>query len=179
MRRWTSTSGCVHEASAGCGARVSARSVPDGTLGPVRTFEHSTDIPAPVSTVWAATIDIERWPGLTPTVTAVERLDGGPIRMGSRARVRQPGQPKRVWTVTNLEPVHLFAWATNAFGLRMVAYHELTELAPDVTRNRLTVDLAGPMAGLVAVLAGRRLRRTLELENGGFRLACTRTSSTT
>jgi len=36
-------------------------------------------------------------------MTSVERLDDGPITLGSRARVKQPGQRPAVWTVTELE----------------------------------------------------------------------------
>src|SRR4051812_2732728 len=70
------------------------------------------DIAAPAEVVWRLTEDIEEWPATTPTVTRVERLDGGPVGVGSRARVEQPGLPAKVWTVTRFERGSRFEWET-------------------------------------------------------------------
>ena len=75
----------------------------------MRSYEHSIDIDATPAIVWAHTIDVESWPQTFPTVTTVERLDDGPLRVSSRARIKQPGQPHRVWTVTEIEAQHRFA----------------------------------------------------------------------
>jgi hypothetical protein len=70
----------------------------------MKQVEHRLDIDAPLAVVWGLTIDVERWPSMSPTVTTVKRLDPGPLRMGSQTLVKQPGQPKRIWIVTLLEP---------------------------------------------------------------------------
>jgi len=56
----------------------------------VRDFAISVDIAAPPPVVWAVMRDVERWPEWTTTVTRIERLDSGPLTVGSRLRIRQP-----------------------------------------------------------------------------------------
>ncbi len=127
-------------------------------------------IDAPPERVWKLTLDLESWPETTPTMTSVERLDTGPLRVGSRARVKQPGQPSRVWTVTQLEPGSLFAWEAKSPGVRMTGSHRV-EPASGGCRNTLGFQLRGPMAGVATALLGRALRRAIATENEGFRRA--------
>jgi uncharacterized membrane protein len=131
-------------------------------------IEHQLDIEAPPSVVFALTIDIERWPTLTPTVTSVERLDDGPLRVGSRARLKQPGQRPTVWTVTTIEPDRLFAWSATAFGMRMTATHLIAATSTG-TSNTLRIDLSGWSAPIVGRLGRGKLQQTLATENDGFR----------
>jgi hypothetical protein len=63
--------------------------LPQGTPIPMR-IEHSIEIDAPVERVWGLTIDVESWPGFTPTMESVERLNSEPLAVGSRVRVKQP-----------------------------------------------------------------------------------------
>ena len=53
-------------------------------------FQIATDIAAPIERVWAATLDIERWPQWTPTVSRAKVLDPGPVAVGSKVRISQP-----------------------------------------------------------------------------------------
>jgi uncharacterized membrane protein len=130
-------------------------------------LENSIDIPAPIARVWDLTVDIEQWPTLTPTILSVERLDGGPLRVGSRARVAQPRLPVAVWTVTELEPRTLFVWETRMRGARFVGSHLLSRTA-DGTRNTLTLDVDGWSAGLLSALAGSAMQQAIATENAGF-----------
>jgi len=131
-------------------------------------FTSTTTIEAPVDVVWRLTADIEHWPEVTPTVTRVVRLDDGPLRVGSRARLKQPRQPEAVWTVTELDERRTFRWQTTRMGLTMVGSHELAE-AGDGCRNTLTLDLVGLGAGLVGRLVGRWIASSIETENASFR----------
>jgi len=132
------------------------------------TITHELVIDAPVEQVWALTVDVESWPTMTSTMTSVERLDDGPLRVGSTARIKQPGQPARVWTVTALEPNEVFAWETKAFGMRMVGGHRLESVA-NGCRNVLSVEMSGALSGVVQALLGRQFRKTIVTENEGFR----------
>jgi hypothetical protein len=105
-----------------------------------------------------------------PTVTTVERLDDGPLRVGSRARLKQPGQRPTVWAVTAHEPEQRFEWEASVFGVRTVASH-LIEPTADGARNTLRLELTGRGAGVMGRLIGRTLRTVLSTENDCFRRA--------
>lgn len=130
----------------------------------------TTPIDAPAARVWELTTAIEGWPAMTPTVTVAELLDPGPLRVGSRARLVQPGQRPAVWTVTELEPGRSFTWRSARPGLAMVGTH-VVEPAGDGCTSTLALELAGPLARLVAPLAASRARRTIATENAGLKAA--------
>lgn len=129
--------------------------------------EHSTVIDAPLSLVWRLTTEVTEWPSFMPTVQRVERLDDGPLRVGSSARVKQPGQSAAVWTVTRLTASREFTWETRRLGLRMTGRH-LLEPAGEGSRNTLVIDVTGRGAGLFAVLFGGLIGRVLRDENAAF-----------
>lgn len=131
------------------------------------TFHHEVVIDAPIDEVWRLTEDIESWPSFTPTITQVVRLDQGPLRPGSTARVTQPGLGSRVWTVTTVRSPAEFAWQTTLAGTTMLGTHELVADGSRC-RNRLTLTLSGPTARLLAALTGKRLRAALSKENAGL-----------
>jgi hypothetical protein len=134
---------------------------------------HQLDIAAPCSVVFGLTVDIERWPDIMPTVISSERLDGGSLRVGSTARLRQPGQPATVWTVRQLEQDRLFVWDTTVRGVRTVARH-LLEPTQTGMRNTLTIELSGRGARLAGLVGRKRFAHILEQENHAFRDAAVR-----
>ena len=127
-------------------------------------------IEASVDEVWALTVDIEGWPDTTPTMTSVERLDEGPLRIGSRARVVQPKQRPTVWTVTALDAPHTFEWEAKVLGVTMVGAHHLVPV-DDGVRNELRLRLSGFGSGLLRRLLGGTFRSAIETENQGFKRA--------
>lgn len=121
-------------------------------------------IDAPADVVWELVTDVEGWPRYVSTVRAVQRLDEGPLRVGSSARIEQPGQQPAVWTVTRLDPGREFCWGTARRGLRMTGTHRVVPDGPG-SRNDLELTAHGPLAWLVALAA----RHVLRTENAGFR----------
>jgi hypothetical protein len=137
----------------------------------MKTITSELFIAAPVATVWTLTVNVEAWPRITPdTMTSVELLQGGPLALGSSARIKQPGQRAKVWTVTEFDEQRRFAWSAKSRGLTMTGRHELVE-ADNGVRNVLTIELSGRLAGLVAAVAGRTIRRTITTENECFKAA--------
>lgn len=130
----------------------------------------SVAIAAPAALVWELTVDVEAWPRLTPSMTEVRRLDSGPVQVGSEAEVKQPGLRAATWRVTTLQPGRLFVWATSAAGVKSVGEHLIVPEG-DVCKLMLRINQTGPLAGLVGLVYGRKIRRFLEAELEGFRTA--------
>lgn len=136
-------------------------------------IEDSIHVEAPPGVVWTVTVEIERWPEWTPTVTSVTRLDEGPFAIGSVARIKQPLQPESDWVVTELESGRRFAWKTRRLGLQMKGVHELTPEAGG-TKNVLRLEAAGALAVLLWPLFRIAVRRALRDENRGLKARCER-----
>ncbi|WP_433375458.1 SRPBCC family protein [Actinoplanes sp. CA-142083] len=138
--------------------------------------EHSTVINAPASVVWRLTTDVANWPTFMPTVQHVEVLTPGELRVGSSARVKQPGQTAAVWTVTRIEPLTEFTWETRRMGLRMIGRHVLAPTG-DGTRNTLSIEVVGRGAGLFAAFFGGMIARVIKQENAAFEKAASQISA--
>ena len=66
-------------------------------------FSLSVEIRASSERVWEVLSDLEGWPAWTPTVTSVQRVDPGPLAVGSRVRICQPKLLPAVWQLTELD----------------------------------------------------------------------------
>ena len=126
----------------------------------------SIDIAAAQERVWQVITDVESWPQWTTSMTTVKRLDDGPLRVGSRARIKQPGLPNLVWQVTDISDGDEFTWVTRTPGVDTTATHRVEE-TPGGVRLTLTVAWTGIFAGAVAAMAGKRTRGYLALETAG------------
>ena len=137
-------------------------------------YEVNATIDAPADVVWQAVKDVEKWSDWTPTVDGITVHGGGEIEPGSVATVRQPGQPVREWTVTELIEGRSFFWVTRSPGLRFSADHVVTP-ADDKTKVELSFSVEGPLAPLAALLAGKRIRTAVDTEAASLKKWCERT----
>jgi hypothetical protein len=128
-------------------------------------------IEAPPDLVWAVTTDVERWPEWAPTFTSVTRLDEGPFRMGSAARIKQPLQAEAEWTVTEFAEGRRFAWTTRRAGLQMTGTHEVSPRGSG-SRNLLRVEASGAIAVLLWPLLRIAFARSQSTENRGLKARC-------
>src|SRR4029079_16485330 len=101
--------------------------------------ENLIHIDAQAESVWAVTVDVERWPEWTPTVKSIERIDRGPFRQDSCAMIKQPGLPEAAWVVTAFEEGKSFSWETRVRGIRMIGTHVVTAI-PNGTQSVLRVQ---------------------------------------
>ena len=101
------------------------------------------DIAAAPARVWEVLTDVEAWPEWTSTVTSVQRLDDGPLRLGSRAKIVQPRIPETEYVVTELVEGSSFTWVASGPGVRTTARHEIEPLSDTTARVRLSVSQSG------------------------------------
>ena len=134
----------------------------------MRKFSITTDIDAPAERVWEVMSDAERWREWTPSVTGIRLLGGGPLAVGSRAVIRQPGFPPALWKVTSVEPGRGFTWVSAVPGIRVVAQHSVEPTAGG-SRATLSLDLQGAFGGLFGRLTKGITERYLAYEAAGLK----------
>lgn len=131
-------------------------------------FQISVEIAAPPERVWAVMLDAEKWHEWTPSVRSIRLLDRGPLRIGSRALIRQPRFPPAMWKVTALEPGRSFTWKSGAPAIWVHARHSVAASGAG-TRAVLSLDYEGVIGKLLGRLTRRITNRYLDLEAAGLK----------
>ena len=124
-------------------------------------------IDAPPDVVWGLATDVVSWPQYMSTVTSVERLEEGPLRLGAQAMIKQPGQSRALWTVTEFTPGHTFTWESRRRGMTMTGTHRVDPEGAG-TRSTLTLTMTGPLTPVLGPVLGPLMRRVLRTENSCF-----------
>jgi hypothetical protein len=135
-------------------------------------FRYAVEIRVPPARIWPVLLDVERWPEWTTSVTRVQRMDIGPLGLGSRTRIWQPKLPSSVWCVTSLdERNYSFTWVKDTYGFKVIARHQIIPLK---THSRVILTLA--YTGLLGVVLSRLYRGLsmdyLAREGTGLRNVC-------
>jgi uncharacterized protein YndB with AHSA1/START domain len=130
-------------------------------------IESSTFIDAEPRRVWDTISDVARWPEWLDTVDSLERLDAGPLRVGSKARIKQPGFPPAVWEVTEVVDGHHFTWEARGPGFRSIGRH-VVEPEGSGAKATLGIENTGPLGWLVNRLWGRKTKDYVEREGRGL-----------
>jgi uncharacterized protein YndB with AHSA1/START domain len=113
-------------------------------------FRYTVEIFAPPERIWAVLVDADRWPEWTPTVTRVQRLEEGPLAVGSQTKIWQPQLTPVVWRVTELdETAGVFTWMTRKPGIQVTATHTM-ESSGNGVRVTLSLDYSGLVGALMA-----------------------------
>ena len=129
----------------------------------------TVDVEAPPDTVWEVMTDVERWPAWTETVTSVQRLDEGPLQLGSQARISQPKLPETVYSVTDLEPGRSFTWVAKGPGVTTTARHEVEPMSTGGSRVTLSVEQGGVLGAVMGRLYRGLTDRYLANEAAGLK----------
>jgi uncharacterized protein YndB with AHSA1/START domain len=132
----------------------------------------SVDIAAPPERVWGVLTDVESWSEWTDTVSWVRRLDEGPLRTGSRARISQPRIPETEYVVTELEAGRSFTWEASGPGVLTTARHDVEPLPDGGTRVRLSVSQSGWLGSTVGRFYRGLTDRYLANEANGLKARC-------
>src|SRR5262249_19475192 len=127
----------------------------------------SITIDAPMDVVWSVFTDVERWPTWASSFTSVELIDG-PMRLGAKARIRQPGLPTVVWEVTKWEPGRSWTWTTASPGACTQASHVLTAVGNSTIAEQ-SITWSGPVGRLAAFVWRSLTRRYLATEAAGLK----------
>ncbi|WP_214110431.1 SRPBCC family protein [Acrocarpospora catenulata] len=131
-------------------------------------FESAITIDASPQRVWEVFSDVERWPEWAETFESVELTEPGPLKVGSRAKIKQPKLPASVWEVTELVDGEYFVWVSRSPGMRVTGGHRV-EVTPDGTVARSTIDQEGLFSPLLSRLTGKLTSRYLTLEAQGLK----------
>ena len=93
----------------------------------------------------------------------MERLDAGPLVVGSRTRLQQPRLPPAVWTVTELTDGSSYTWVSSSTGVTVTATHEV-EPHPTGSRLTLAVTVSGPISWIGWLMTRSLTKRYVETE---------------
>lgn len=140
----------------------------DASVIPMTTFSIDIDIRASPERVWAVLSDVERWHEWTPSIIRIERLDSGPLAVGSRARVHQPRLPVNDWQVIALEEGKGFTWIAVNPGVRVTAQHRI-EPTDRGSRVLLSTNFEGILGAVVGRLTRELNERYLRFEANGLK----------
>ena len=122
--------------------------------GTAMELRKTTTANADIARTWTALTDVTTWPNWTKSMTSVQRLDDGPLRVGSRARIKQPRMPVMIWQVDEIRDREEFTWSAPAPGLRVTGVHRLVANPDGTTRIELEIQQRGPLAGIIGWLDG-------------------------
>jgi len=129
----------------------------------------SVHIDAPPARVWSILLDVERWHEWTASISRIERLDSGPLLVGSCASIHQPRLPAGVWQVTHLDPsCGIFHWATRSVGVTATGCHVI-EPEDAGTRATLWLEFAGVLAPVFVWLLHSQNCRYVTMEAEGLK----------
>jgi uncharacterized membrane protein len=135
----------------------------------MRDFESRINADAPVRRAWQVLAELERWPEWTPTVRSVERLDEGPVGVGTQVRIEQPRLRPAVWTVTRWEPERAFAWESRSPGVVVTATHAV-EARDEGCKITLRLRFDGLLGGFIGRFSRRMTSEYLSLEAASLKL---------
>jgi Polyketide cyclase / dehydrase and lipid transport len=137
----------------------------------MRVFTRQCEIAVSAEQAWPVLADVVRWHEWTTSIQRTEPLGQPGLAVGARYRVFQPKLPPAVYMVTACEPPRAFTWISSRAGLRVVGEHVLAP-SPGGCTLQLRLEYAGPLGGLVGLMARGLTEDYMEREASGLRRRC-------
>ena len=135
-------------------------------------FRHTVEIRVSPAHVWSVLLDVEHWPEWTTSVTRVQRMELGPLTLGSRTRIWQPRLMPAVWCVTSLDDRrHIFAWTTRTLGVKIIGRHQV-DAVKNHSRVTLSLDYSGPLSAVIARVYRDLIWDYITREGNGLKKFC-------
>ena len=131
-------------------------------------FEKSIRIAAPPERVWEIFFDVARWPEWTESISTVERLESGPLKVGSRTKIQQPKLPEATWEVTEIVEGEYFEWVATGPGVRTTGGHRVAADGDGAIATATAIQ-AGPLGVVLGLVWKNLTNRYLEMEAAGLK----------
>jgi len=113
-------------------------------------FESSSEIDAPLETVWEAVKDPEEWPQWVSSIKKVERLSRSPLGVGVQVRVTAKTgiTVNLLMTITEFSPMQSVIMEGKIWGTKLIRSYTL-ETMDNKTRFTASGEVSGPTAWLI------------------------------
>ena len=131
-------------------------------------FHNKIEIATNQSQIWNILIDFEKWPKWSDSFSSLQRLDDGPVGVGSRIRIKQPRLVPGNWTITEWNPENNFAWISKGGGATSLANHWI-ETDGDVCTFHQSMKISGFIGRPTAFLLRAIIRRYMDMEATGLK----------
>lgn len=105
--------------------------------------------------------DVAQWPSWTPTMTSVE--PDGPLAVGTKTKVKQPGQRAATYVVTALAAGRAFTWEARQVGVVLTAEHTVEERG-EGSAVTLGFSVGGLLGPVLRPLLGGRIQDFIDAE---------------
>ena len=135
-------------------------------------IEESVTILASRERIWEVLIDVEHWHEWTASITSIQKLDGAPLSLGSKVRIRQPRLREAIWAVTVFDPPNGFVWESHAIGVHSTGEHWITQLAAGECHLVLKFLQTGLLSPVLSPFFAGLTRRYVQMESNGLKARC-------
>lgn len=107
----------------------------------------------------------------TRSISQIEPLNEGPMRLHSRVRIIQPKLSPAVWRVTEFSEQEKFVWVSSNPGVKIAAGHYVKPIRGGVLVT-LTVEMTGILSAIAGRFTGRLTRKYMSYEAQGLKRIC-------
>jgi len=135
-------------------------------------YEHSIDIDASPTVVWAVLSDVPAWPSWTTSMRSAEWVGDSGLTVGHAARIEQPKLRPATWTITAVDVGRSFTWETKSPGFKITATHAISPRDAGGVTVVLSTSVTGFLGPIVGALTAKIGRRYVATEAEGLKRRC-------